>query len=119
MTSEDPRRQRPIEVKWVGEMAKSKRGSILIDGEVWAYATGLRRAGLDPDYTPHDLRHSWASWHYAVHKDLLRLKQDGGWSSVALVERYAHLMPQGQEAAIRRFLSRQGDTSANANEATA
>jgi hypothetical protein len=37
-SSEDPRRQRPIEVKWVGEMAKSKRGSILIDGEVWAYA---------------------------------------------------------------------------------
>lgn len=63
----------------------------------------LKRAGLDPALTPHDLRHSWASWHYARHRDLLRLRQDGGWSSVALVERYAHLLPEGQEAAIARF----------------
>jgi integrase len=79
----------------------------------------MRRAGLDLEFTPHDLRHSWASWHYAVHKDLLRLKTEGGWSSVALVERYAHLMPFGQEEAIRRFLSHQGDTTANITGATA
>lgn len=52
--------------------------------------------------TPHGMRHSWASWHYALHKDLLRLKADGGWSTVVLVERYAHLLPEGHEAAIRR-----------------
>jgi hypothetical protein len=31
------------------------------------------------------------------------LKVEGGWSSVTLVERYAHLMPQGQDIAIRDF----------------
>ena len=63
----------------------------------------LRRADLTPELTPHDLRHTWASWHYALHWDLLALKIEGGWSSVALVERYAHLLPAGQEAAIREF----------------
>lgn len=69
-----------------------------------SWATAIRRAGLDPDLTPHDCRHTWASWRYALDKDLLRLKTEGGWSSVALVERYAHLLPAGQEEAIRRFL---------------
>jgi integrase len=70
-----------------------------------AWAGALRRANLNPEYTPHDLRHTWASWHYAVHKDPIRLKEEGGWSSVALVERYAHLLPAGHEEAIRAFLS--------------
>ena len=68
----------------------------------WKGALG--RAGLDPNLSPHDLRHTWASWHYALHKDLLRLKQEGGWSSVGLVERYAHLLPAGHEQGIRGFL---------------
>jgi integrase len=68
-----------------------------------AWKATLRRAGLDPELRPHDLRHSWATWHYAVHRDLLLLKAAGGWSSVVLVERYAHLLPQGQEDAIRAF----------------
>jgi len=42
--------------------------------------------------------------HYAQHRDLLALKIEGGWSSVALVERYAHLLPVGQEEAIRQVL---------------
>jgi hypothetical protein len=34
---------------------------------------------------------------------LLRLKEDGGWSSVALVERYAHLMKEGHQDEIKSF----------------
>lgn len=68
-----------------------------------AWRTARDRAGLDPGITPHTCRHTWATWHYAVHRDLLRLKVEGGWSSTALVERYAHLMPVGNEAAIRLF----------------
>lgn len=63
----------------------------------------IRRAGLGREITPHVLRHTWASWHYALHRDPLRLKAEGGWSSLALVERYAHLLPAGNEAAIRQF----------------
>jgi integrase len=55
-------------------------------------------------FTPHVLRHTWATWHYALNKDLLALKVEGGWANVAMVERYAKLMPAGYEAEIRRFL---------------
>jgi integrase len=77
-----------------------------------AWKGAIRRAGLDPALTPHDLRHTWASWHYASNRDLLALKVEGGWSSVLLVERYAHLLPAGHEAAIRRFLGHQAGTVA-------
>ena len=63
----------------------------------------VRRAKLDPELSPHDLRHTWASWHYALQRDLLTLKIEGGWSSVALVERYAHLLLGGHREAIFGF----------------
>jgi integrase len=68
-----------------------------------AFKATVRRAGLNPAITPHILRHTWATWHYALHRDPLLLKQEGGWSTLALVERYAKLMPNGLEAAIQRF----------------
>jgi integrase len=66
----------------------------------------MQRAGLPAAFTPHSLRHTWASWHYAEHRDLLRLKLDGGWASLDQVERYAHLMPDGYAAEIARFFCR-------------
>lgn len=44
--------------------------------------------------TLHDLRHTWATWFYAATLDPLRLKAEGGWSSLAMVEKYAHRMSQ-------------------------
>jgi integrase len=67
----------------------------------WTVAGKPRRRWV-PELGPHAMRHSWASWHYALHRDLLRLRDEGGWATVAQVERYAHLMPSGHEAAIRR-----------------
>jgi integrase len=69
-----------------------------------AWRGAITRAGLPREFTPHVLRHTWASWHYALHRDLLLLRTEGGWSSVALVERYAHLLPADEIPAIRRFL---------------
>lgn len=87
-----------------------------------AFAGALRRSGLAvsrPGLAPHDLRHTWASWHYALNRDLLALKIEGGWSSVTLVERYAHLVPSGQAPAIRAFLGLAAVTGAEENRATA
>jgi integrase len=73
-----------------------------------AFKGAIRRAGLNPKFTPHTLRHTWATWHYAIHKDPLKLKQDGCWSSLKLVERYAHLMPAGHDDEIRAFYAGSG-----------
>jgi integrase len=68
-----------------------------------AWATCAKAAGIRRHVTPHHARHTWASWHYAVHKDLLLLRRDGGWAKVDMAERYAHLTPPGLAPEIVRF----------------
>lgn len=58
---------------------------------------------FQPEHTPHDCRHTYATWHYALHKDLLLLVRDIGWKSVVMAERYAHVMPEGHRAEICAF----------------
>ena len=41
----------------------------------------------------HDLRHTWASWHVMAGTPLEVLQKLGGWSSLQMVLRYAHLAP--------------------------
>lgn len=57
-----------------------------------------------PEVTPHDLRHTWATWQYCVHKDLLKLKDDGGWSTITMVTRYAKKMPDAYRTEIMAWL---------------
>lgn len=47
---------------------------------------------VTPNLTPHDLRHSWATWFYCLTRDPFLLRDEGGWQTVRMVERYAHLM---------------------------
>ena len=54
------------------------------------FAGACRRAGIT-DFTPHGCRHTWATWHYAANRDLAALQKLGGWKSVAMVMRYAHV----------------------------
>jgi len=69
------------------------------------FAGAIRRVGLNPAITPHTLRHTWASWYYALTKDLVGLRLEGGWSTTNQCERYVKLCPAGHEAGIRRFLA--------------
>lgn len=55
-----------------------------------AWAGMLKRAGIS-DFTPHDCRHTWATWHYQKNRDLMALMKLGGWKSLAMVERYTHV----------------------------
>jgi integrase len=52
----------------------------------------VKRAGLQ-GFRFHDLRHTWAAWHTLAGTPPIVLKELGGWSSLAMVERYAHLNP--------------------------
>lgn len=50
------------------------------------------RAGI-ADFRIHDTRHTWASWHVQAGTPLLALRDLGGWATLAMVQRYAHLSP--------------------------
>jgi integrase len=56
------------------------------------WCSALERAGI-ADFRWHDLRHTWASWHVMNGTPLNALMALGGWSSYAMVLRYAHLSP--------------------------
>lgn len=58
-----------------------------------AWRKAIARAGIDPDFTFHDLRHTWASWHVMNGTPLEVLRQLGGWADMTMVLRYAHLSP--------------------------
>lgn len=53
------------------------------------FHSAVKRAGLR-DVRPHDLRHTWATWHYQVNRDLGALQKLGGWKTLSMVMRYAH-----------------------------
>jgi integrase len=53
-----------------------------------AHATACRRAGI-ADFRVHDWRHHWASTCVMAGIDLETIRQEGGWKSLRMVERYA------------------------------
>jgi integrase len=55
-----------------------------------AFKRACWRAGI-ADFTPHDCRHTWATWHYGANRDLIALMKLGGWKSERMVLRYAHV----------------------------
>lgn len=71
-----------------------------------------------PLHTPHSLRHTWATWHYAEHRDVLRLKEDGGWSELSLVERYAHTVPDSLRTEIVAWRERPAEVGAEQRKGT-
>lgn len=57
------------------------------------WKAALKRAGIEQTFRWHDLRHTWASWHVMSGTPLEVLQKLGGWSSLTMVMRYAHLAP--------------------------
>lgn len=60
-----------------------------------------------PKFHPHDCRHTWATWHYAIHRDILKLRIEGGWRSVSQVEIYAHMLPETYRDEAMAFMGLQ------------
>ena len=57
------------------------------------WKSACREAGIK-DFRWHDLRHTWASWHVQQGTPLYVLKELGGWETLEIVKRYAHLAPE-------------------------
>lgn len=85
---------------------KAERGPVFRKGNGKAYAdktanegrslnflrTAAARAGLVV-FNPHMTRHTFATWHYVQTKDILGLKEAGGWRTDSAVQRYIHRVP--------------------------
>lgn len=54
-----------------------------------AFQGAVKRAGIE-NFRVHDCRHTWATWHFREHHDLIALQTLGGWLTLAMVTRYAH-----------------------------
>ena len=67
------------------------------NGEPFLYSNGKAfksacvRAGISEALTWHDLRHTWATWHVMGGTPLEVLMKLGGWKSLSMVLKYAHL----------------------------
>ncbi len=62
----------------------------VVSSKSWRKA--LEKAGIE-DFRWHDLRHTWASWSVQSGVPLYALKEMGGWETIQMVQRYAHLAP--------------------------
>lgn len=73
-----------------GSVTPAVRKMRVDDGRAWKSA--CKRAGIE-DFRFHDLRHTWASWLIQSGVPLSVLQEMGGWESIEMVRRYAHLAP--------------------------
>jgi integrase len=76
--------------KWVFTFERGgiKDRVLRINNTAWDNA--LERAGIE-NFRVHDLRHTWATWHVQNGTPLEVLQKLGGWKTLAMVLRYAHL----------------------------
>lgn len=82
----------PGEERWVFPY----RGKPVHDVTTRAWHAACKAVGITErlgDFTFHDLRHTWASWHVQRGTPRDVLKELGGWQSLEMVEKYAHLAP--------------------------
>lgn len=69
------------------------------------WRNALKKAGIE-NFRWHDLRHTWASWHVQNGTALNVLQELGGWESIEMVRRYAHLAPDNLATAAAENLPR-------------
>lgn len=68
------------------------RGNPQKDVATNAWRKAVKAAGF-PGLRYHDMRHTWASWQVQSETPLQVVKELGGWESMDMVLRYAHLSP--------------------------
>ena len=79
------------------------RGKPIIQANTKAWRNALKKAGIQ-NFRWHDLRHTWASWHIQNGTSLQELQVLGGWSSLEMVLRYAHLSSDHLKGAAERVM---------------
>jgi integrase len=70
-------------------------------GQIKTGFNGACRRAKIKNFTPHDCRHTWATWHYAANRDVPGLQGLGGWASIEMVMRYAHVNVEHMAPSIK------------------
>jgi integrase len=78
------------------------QGKPVVQTNTKAWRCALKRAGI-AYFRWHDLRHTWASWHVQAGTPLHALQELGGWESVEMVRRYAHLSSEHLSGYVDRL----------------
>jgi integrase len=94
-----------------GPVFRTPNGTPFADVDAFGKAMneGLARIAKEleiPDagrITLHVLRHTSASWHYAVCLDVIRVQVRGDWRNIKSVMRYVHLLPEGLAPSVEAF----------------
>lgn len=73
-----------------GTFVFTYKGTPVTGANTRAWRAGLKKADIE-NFRWHDLRHTWASWHVQNGTPLAVLKELGGWKTMDMVLRYAHL----------------------------
>lgn len=82
-----------------------------------AFAAAMKEVELR-DLHFHDLRHTWASWHVQNGTPLFVLKELGGWETLDMVKKYAHL-DAGHLAQYANHVTFRSQQTAGKKKATA
>jgi len=77
---------------WLVALRKVGLAEQVLDDDGLQRRMGDGRPIWRPLFTPHGMRHTWATWYQGVMQDPMRLMVVGGWSRLSMVEIYAHLM---------------------------
>lgn len=78
------------------------RGKPVTQVSTKAWREALKRAGIE-NFRWHDLRHTFATWHRQAGTPTHELQRLGGWLTLSMVERYAHVAPEGLQIAAGRL----------------
>jgi len=78
------------------------RGKPVTQVSTKAWRDALVRAGIE-NFRWHDLRHTFATWHRQAGTPTHELQRLGGWKTLSMVERYAHVAPEGLQVAASRL----------------
>ena len=78
------------------------QGEPIIQVATKAWRAALERAGIE-DFRFHDLRHTFATWHVQSGTSLIELQALGGWASLDMVQRYAHMSSAHLARSAQRY----------------
>src|SRR2546425_353217 len=102
-------RQRPDEPTEPVFALRQREAKVFFPSALQRAAVALKEASIEAphldEYTWHGNRHTFASRLAMAGVDPLTIKEVGGWRTLAMVQRYAHLAPGHLHAAVERLVA--------------